>query len=116
MRPLAWLGVRQLVADRAVPLVLALVIAILSLLGTAAPRALRAAEDAQVPHDIGAYPGILSEVAVATPLMSIFSMETLEGAPTSELAEGDTRLWAPLDSGLRALRDAQAEPLRSLLG
>nr|NLD39728.1 ABC transporter permease [Actinomycetales bacterium] len=70
----------------------------------------------QVPHDIGAYPGILSEVAVATPLMSIFSMETLEGAPASELAEGDTRLWAPLDSGLRALRDAQAEPLRSLLG
>ncbi|MDO5495823.1 MAG: hypothetical protein Q4G64_08925, partial [bacterium] len=115
MKPLATLGVRQLSADRSVPLVLALVILVLSLLGTAAPRLLRAAEDAQVPHEIAHYPGILSQVAVATGSTSPFTMEVPEGAPASELA-GDSRLWAALDSGLRALREGQPEPFRSMLG
>lgn len=116
MRSFAWLGVRQLSADRAVPLVLALVIAILSFLGTAAPRALRVSEDAQVPHDIASYPGILSEVAVATSGIPVFQMTPPEGAPASRFGDGDTRLWQALDSSILALREAQAEPLRSMLG
>lgn len=116
MTGLVRLAVRQLSAARSVPLVLAIVIAILSFLGTAAPRALRAAEDAQVPHDIAGHAGSLDVLGVMPSAYGAERIDPLTGAPDSDLVGTEGEIWAGLDSALQSLREGQDEPLRSLLG
>ncbi len=107
---------RQLAAAKTIPAVLAVVIAVLALLGTAAPRLLRAAELDQVAHDLTDPLPNADVLGVVTTGDLAFWISPGPEVSESRFFGSGSAPWAPLDSSLRALRESLGPELRQLLG
>lgn len=109
---------RQLAADRSVPVAIALVVALLAALATAAPRLLTDASDRQAAYDVSSEAGIYLDLrAVISNGGHITQLSPPVGDPNpGGLPDELAVLWGPLEAGLYTLRDSQPEPLRSMLG
>lgn len=109
---------RQLASERGVPVAIALVVALLAALATAAPRLLTDASDRQAAYDVDGEAGVYLDVrAVLSSGWLVTELSAPAGDPNpGGLPEDLAALWGPLDAGLWTLREAQPEPFRSLLG
>ncbi|MGD8200488.1 FtsX-like permease family protein [Ornithinimicrobium sp. W1679] len=97
---MAW---RQFAADPWVSVGLALLVAVVSLLLTAVPRALQDVNDRQLAQDVGGLSALQRDV-------------TGRWSSTVEVpAPPGVDPWAPFEEGATRIRAAQPEPLRSML-
>ena len=97
---MAW---RQFAADPWVSVGLALLVAVVSVLLTAVPRALQDVNDRQLAQDVGGLSALQRDV-------------TGRWSTTVEVpAPSGVDPWVPFQEGAATVRDGQPEPLRSLL-
>ncbi|MFD0867368.1 hypothetical protein ACFQ06_16355, partial [Tessaracoccus lubricantis] len=96
---------RQFSAERWPALLLALSVAILAALATATPRLMASLDDRQLAQELSGLSAIQGDVTGSW-------AESTSSSPVTGLADP----WAPHREALGAVRGAQPEPLRSLLG
>lgn len=99
---------RQFTADPWVSLALALLVALVSLLVTAVPRALEDVQARQLAQDVGALSALQRDVTGSWGT-------TVERPNALDEAGAPVDAWAPFIDGAERVRLAQPEPLRSLL-